>query len=143
MKTAILMTSVALACVLSIGAMAQDAGDPVNGEDLFRNCLACHELKSDSGERIRRGGRAGPNLYGVIGRPAGGLEGYRYSDGLSALNASGLVWDEENLAHFMSNPNGFLEEALGEGHISKMPFAFPTGAADIAAYLAQVGQSGS
>lgn len=143
MKTAIRVISVAFACVLSNGAIAQDAGDPDKGEDLFRNCLACHELKSESGERIRRGGRAGPNLYGVIGRPAGGLEGYRFSEGLSALNAAGLVWDEQNLAHFMANPNGFLEETLGEGHISKMPFAFPTGGADIAAYLAQVGQSGS
>ncbi|NVO27303.1 cytochrome C [Donghicola sp. C2-DW-16] len=141
MKNALLIITAFSLCLGAVGAMAE--GDPVNGEDLFRNCLACHELKSASGDRIRRGGRVGPNLFGVIGRPAGGLEGYRYSDGLNALNEMGLVWDEEQLTHFIANPNSYMEEALGAGHISKMPFAFPDGGADIAAYLAKIGKSGS
>jgi cytochrome c len=115
-------------------------GDPDEGNELFRNCQACHKLTGPNDEKVRTGGQVGPNLYGVIGRPAGSFAGYKYSPGLEALNASGLVWTEEKLASFVSNPNSFLEAQLGTGHTSKMPFALPEGAADIASYLAAAAQ---
>lgn len=116
---------------------AEGAGDPEVGNDLFRNCLGCHQLTSPDGDVIRKGGRAGPNLYGIVGQPAAAVdERYRFSAGLKALNESGLVWDEASLTAFITNPNVYLKETLGAGHRSKMPFALPKGAADIAAYLA-------
>lgn len=113
------------------------AADPVAGEALMRNCTACHALTRPDGTAVLQGGATGPDLYGVAGRPAGGAVGYSYSAGLVALNAAGHVWDEASLAAFIANPNGYLEERLGPGHRSKMPFGLPKGAGDIAAWLAQ------
>ena len=113
------------------------ANDPVAGEALMRNCTACHALTRSDGTVVLQGGATGPDLYGVVGRPAGGVEGYGYSAGLVALNAAGHIWDEASLAAFIANPNGYLDERLGPGHRSKMPFGLPKGAADIAAWLAQ------
>jgi len=55
-----------------------------NGELQFaRKCSVCHTLTAD-GKR-----RAGPTLFGVFGRRAGGLEGYPYSP---ALQNSDIIW---------------------------------------------------
>ena len=59
--------------------------DISNGERQFaRKCSVCHTLKAD-GKR-----RAGPSLFGVFGRRAGGLEGYPYSP---ALQKSDIIWN--------------------------------------------------
>lgn len=128
---------VMISMLLSLhGPAFADAGNPAEGDKLFRNCQACHTLTGPNGEKLRTGGRVGPNLYGIVGRAAGGLEGYNFSPGLKALNTSGLIWTEEALTAFIRNPNAYLEAQLGSGHTSKMPFGLPKGAADIASYLA-------
>jgi cytochrome c len=53
------------------------------GADLFRKCAACHTLRADGGHR------AGPTLYKLFGRKAGGLPGYDYSE---ALERAEIVW---------------------------------------------------
>lgn len=114
--------------------LAMAEGDVQNGEKLYRNCKACHEVRIGT-ERLVRGGSAGPNLYGVIGRPAAGLEKYKYSPGLIEAREAGLVWTPQNFADFVANPNVFLEEATGLDIRSKMPYALAEGGIDIAAYL--------
>ena len=121
--------------LLILAATPARAGDPVAGEALFRTCTACHALTQADGVVMVPGGATGPDLFGVAGRAAGGVAGYAYSDGLKALGAAGHVWDAASLAAFIANPNAFLEDTLGPGHRSKMPFGAPDGAADIAAYL--------
>ena len=59
------------------------------GAEVFRACVACHTLSSDGGER------AGPTLYGVIGRRIGSLPGYAYSPGFAARD---IIWTKETLA---------------------------------------------
>ena len=69
------------------------------GEDAFQVCTGCHMVDA-SGRSA-----AGPNLYGVIGRKAGSLEGYDYSD---AFAASDITWDETSLDGFLADPQTYL-----------------------------------
>ena len=129
MKT--LLAASATLVALSLPAFAE--GDAAKGEKEFNKCKACHMIASDS-ETIVKGGKTGPNLYGVIGRTAGSYEGFKYSDGLAAKGAEALVWDEAELATFVKNPNDYL------GSRSKMTFKLAKGGEDVAAYLATFSQ---
>ena len=78
--------------------LAQD-GDPAAGEKVFRQCQACHVIDAEQN-------RVGPNLVGIIGRPAGAVEGFKYSD---AMANSGIVWDETTIAEYLANPRSYVE----------------------------------
>ena len=119
----------ASATLLSLSMPAFAEGDAAAGEKTFNQCKACHMIES-ADETIVRGGRVGPNLYGVIGRTMGGVEDYRYSDGLQAKAEEGEVWTEETLAEYVTDPNDFL------GSRSKMTYKLRKGSEDVAAYLA-------
>jgi cytochrome c len=96
------------------------------------------------GETIVRGGRVGPNLYGIIGRQAGGVEDFRgYGDSLVKAGEQGLVWDQQNVAEYTADPAKFLSDYLGERARSRMAYKLPKGGEDVAAYLAQFGSEGS
>jgi cytochrome c2 len=83
-------------------------GDPARGERVFQRCYACHSV--DPAET----GPEGPTLHGVVGRPAGAVDGFAYSDALRARAAEGLVWDEPALDAFLADPQGFLpDNAMG------------------------------
>ena len=45
--------------------------------------------------------KVGPSLHGIIGRKAGSIEGFSYSD---AMKNSGLTWDEATLDTYLTNP---------------------------------------
>ncbi len=79
--------------LVSSQAIAEE-GDPVNGEKVFKRCVACHTI--EPGKK-----KIGPSLHGVVGREAGTLEGFKYSD---AMLESGIVWDEEILSSYLENP---------------------------------------
>ncbi|WP_448206603.1 c-type cytochrome [Azospirillum sp. sgz302134] len=100
--------------------------DPEHGKALFHACAMCHTLTPDGGNR------AGPTLWNLFGRPAGTVEGYRYSP---ALKGSKIVWDETTVARlFEVGP-----EVMTPG--SKMPLqTIPsaTDRADLVAYLKAV-----
>ena len=93
--------------ILTFIGLAAFAADPVSlGDKTFKKCTACHAIIDGNGEVLRKGGKAGPNLYGVIGRTAGSAE-FRYSKALKAAGATGLVWDEIELAAFILNPSAY------------------------------------
>lgn len=79
----------------------QNATDLVAlGGDAFQTCTGCHNAESGAPHM------AGPNLYGVVGRQAGALEDYPYSE---ALAGSGITWDRASLDRFLANPAGYVE----------------------------------
>jgi cytochrome c len=136
MKTFILLT----ATVAALGAPAV-AGDPAAGEDGFKKCKACHSIIAPDGTEIQKGGRTGPNLYGVVGRGVASDPDFSYGDGIAALGATGAVWDEAGLAAYVADPGAYLKGALGDdGAKSKMSFKLASGGEDVAAYLASVAQ---
>jgi cytochrome c len=125
--------------LLASPALAQD-GDAAAGEDAFRQCASCHAVIDPEGNVIagRANVRTGPNLYGVFGRPAGSVEGFRYRPDIVAAGEGGLVWDHDSLTAYLQNPGGFLSETLGKTARSGMAFQVrdPQQAADLAAFLA-------
>ncbi|MFB8344521.1 c-type cytochrome [Brucella cytisi] len=81
---------------------AQESGDPVSGEKIFKRCSICHKLAADENRR-------GPLLEGIVGRPAASASDYPYSDAMRAAAAGGLVWTEEQLALFLKRPQGMIK----------------------------------
>jgi len=79
------------------------------GQKLFDDhCAICHSL--------RRGQLFlfGPSLNGIVGRPAGSLAGFPYSD---ALKKSGLVWTEDNLRKWIADSAKTIPNTL-MAHVS-------------------------
>eukprot|EP00020_Sapocribrum_chincoteaguense_P010523 CAMPEP_0170730520 /NCGR_PEP_ID=MMETSP0437-20130122/576_1 /TAXON_ID=0 /ORGANISM="Sexangularia sp." /LENGTH=108 /DNA_ID=CAMNT_0011068723 /DNA_START=44 /DNA_END=370 /DNA_ORIENTATION=+ len=75
-------------------------GDVVNGEKLFKaKCTQCHT--------INEGGpnKQGPNLYGIVGRAAGSVDGFSYTP---ANKNSGITWGEEELFQYLLNPKKYI-----------------------------------
>ena len=94
-----MMAAAALALAPLGGAMAQDADA---GQRVFNQCRACHT--------INQGGRngVGPNLYGVWGRAAGAVDGFRYSAPMRAKAGEGLVWNADNLRAYLTDPKAVV-----------------------------------
>jgi cytochrome c len=126
------------AAILSLaGLPAHAAGDAEKGAKDFGRCRACH-LIANGDEVIQKGGRTGPNLYGLIGRGLGADPDFRYGPGFKEAADMGLVWDEEMLVRYVADPTGFMKEITGDPKAkSKMTFKMKNGE-DVAAYLASV-----
>ena len=77
---------------LSTGATAQ--GDAAQAEKMFEaQCSSCHTVKPGVNG-------FGPSLAGVVGRHAGKAPGFTYT---SAMQSSGLTWDEATLDSFLTS----------------------------------------
>ena len=117
------------------------AGDPAAGENTFKKCKACHSIIGADGTEIQKGGKTGPNLYGVIGRAVASDPDFKYGDGILAVGATGAVWDEASLAAYVADPTAWIDEKSGDASAkSKMSFKLTSGGEDVAAYLASVAQ---
>lgn len=133
-----LITAIALGL---LAAPAFASGDVEKGEKGFKKCKSCHMIAPAEGDAIVKGGKTGPNLYGVIGRTAGTFEGFKYGADLVAAGEAGLVWDEENLVTYTMDPKTFLQEYLDNTSAkSKMSFKLRKGGEDVAAYLISVSE---
>ena len=75
-------------------ASAQDAKE---GESVFKKCKACHDTAGKN--------KVGPALNGVVGRKAGAVEGFNYSD---AMKNSGKTWDDATLDAYLADPKGYI-----------------------------------
>ena len=105
--------------LLAVPVGSAAAVDVDHGKILFQACAACHSDRPDA---------LGPSLKGVIGRKSAELEDFRYSNPMKRAN---LVWDDENLRAFISDP-----QAKVRGN--RMPYGGltdPEDVADIIAYL--------
>lgn len=89
----------------------------------------CHQI----GETAKNS--VGPNLNGVIGRAAGSVAGYAYSD---ANKKSGITWDEATFKEYIADPKAKVPG-------TKMSFAGikdQQKVNDLVAYLKQFGADG-
>ncbi len=137
------LVAVMAAIALSTPALAQ--GDIEAGEKVFKKCKSCHMIQDAAGETIVKGGKTGPNLYGVIGRTAGAFDGYtKYSKSMIAAGEAGLVWDQEQFQAYVQDPSGFLKTYLDDSKAkSKMSLKLKKGLEDVYAYLVSVAEESS
>ena len=70
-----------------------------------KSCGTCHVAEAGAGPR------QGPNLFGVIGRAAGSVEGFNYSPAFVAAK-SGIVWDEQTLDRWLTDPQAVIPGAV-------------------------------
>lgn len=132
MKT---LTLFATLCLLAAPAFAE--GDAAKGEGDFKRCKACHSIIAADGNVIQKGGKTGPNLFGLIGRVVASEPDFKYGDGIKEVGAKGVVWDEAMVAAYVEDPTPWLKEQSGDDKaVSKMTFKLSKGGEDIAAYLA-------
>lgn len=76
-----------------------DAMDAEKGEKYFQACSTCHTVNK-GGDNLQ-----GPNLWNVVGRPAGDIE-YAYSAGMSSME---MTWGYEELDLFLTKPTKFVK----------------------------------
>ena len=79
-------------------AFADLTGDAAAGKVVYMQCKTCHLL-----EEGKNG--VGPSLYGVIGREAGSIDGFIYSE---ANADSGFTWTPEILFEYLKAPREYL-----------------------------------
>jgi cytochrome c len=89
-----------LAAIAAMPRPGEARADELPGSDLFLNqCGTCHVISPTPEPR------QGPNLYGVIGRPAGKLKGFKYSP---ALARAKHVWTKEKIDAWLTDPAGLV-----------------------------------
>ena len=96
-----LLTAIAVA-TLGVGSTVASAQDAENGQNVFRQCRACHQIGANAKNLV------GPGLTGVVGRKAGTVEGFNYSEANKTAGAKGLVWDEKTLMEYLAAPQQFM-----------------------------------
>lgn len=93
-----------LAVLLSVPCMIAAvqparAADADAGARVFKSqCATCHAVTE--GKNL-----VGPSLYGIVGRQAGQVDGFRYS---AANKAAGYAWDDAHLDPYLANPKAVM-----------------------------------
>ena len=99
-------------------------GDTIAGRSAFeKRCTGCHALDHE---------KTGPRLAGVVGRKAGTVSGFPYSD---AVKKSALVWNEAALDKWLADPETVIPD-------TEMAFRLenPVERAAIIAFLKETGK---
>lgn len=74
------------------------------GATLFNSeCARCHQVGEEAKNKV------GPHLDMILGRVAGSVESFRYSNALKEAGEKGLVWDEAALDQYIEMPRTFIK----------------------------------
>jgi cytochrome c len=85
--------------VAAFAAVGGAKGDTVAGRSAFeKRCTGCHALDHE---------KTGPRLAGVVGRKAGTVSGFPYSD---AVKKSAVVWNEALLDKWLTDPETVIPD---------------------------------
>ena len=108
---------------LLLGAgQARADGDATHGKQVFQQCGICHS--TEPGEA-----KLGPSLFGVVGRKAASVPGFRYSPAIQKLGD--VTWNNEQLEKWLENPS-----KMAPGTAMAFNLANAKDRDDVIAYLA-------
>ena len=102
----VMASALLLACAAAAPAGAAElearlaAADAERGKKVFRKCAACHTAEKGGRKKI------GPNLWGIVGAPAGARDGFRYSKAMAAFGGS---WTPERLDAYLTKPRALVK----------------------------------
>lgn len=91
------MTFISLAITaLLLGSQASHAaGDPKRGADTFaQECAECHSVKEGKNKK-------GPSLFAVVGRKAGSIADFVYSE---PMKLSAISWSSDKIDAYLAHP---------------------------------------
>jgi cytochrome c len=87
------------ALLAAFAAVGGAKGDTIVGRSAFeKRCTGCHALDHE---------KTGPRLAGVVGRKAGTVSGFPYSD---AVKKSAVVWNETVLEKWLTDPETVIPD---------------------------------
>lgn len=90
----------ALGLAALFGGGAAQAGDAGHGRSVFLSqCSVCHSSARNGGIVV------GPPLFGVVGRRAGSIPAFAYSQ---TMRAAGFAWTDERLRAYLPAPRQYL-----------------------------------
>lgn len=102
---------------------AHAAGDAAKGADVFaEECAECHSPKEGKNKK-------GPSAFDVVGRKAGTVADFNYSDG---LKASGITWSPDKIDAYVTAP----KKVVPGGRMKYEGLEDAKARADLIAYLA-------
>lgn len=114
-----------LVAALLLGSVPAAAQDASKGEAVFKRCRACHAIGPAAQNK------AGPSLTGVVGRKAGSVAGFNYSEAMRKAASGGLVWTDDKLAQFLATPDAVVpDNVMAFGGVKD-----PAERADLIAFL--------
>ena len=83
----------------AFAAVGGAKGDTIAGRSAFeKRCTGCHALDHE---------KTGPRLAGVVGRKAGTVSGFPYSD---AVKKAAVVWNEAVLDKWLTDPETVIPD---------------------------------
>ena len=75
------------------------SGNLEAGRKTAKKCAACHSFDKGGAKKI------GPNLWGVVGGPKAGAQGFSYSSALAEMGGS---WGYDELDRFLARPKDYV-----------------------------------
>jgi cytochrome c len=94
-----------LILLAQITGASAGAADPAAEAQFKKSCGTCHVAVAEAPQR------QGPNLFQVVGRPAGSVAGFKYSPAFMA-GKDGIVWDAATLDRWLADPQSVIPGAI-------------------------------
>jgi cytochrome c len=102
---------------------AHATGDATRGADVFaQECAECHSPKEGKNKK-------GPSSFAIVGRKAGSIADFNYSE---ALKASGITWTPDRIEAYIAAPR----KVVPGGRMKYEGLEDAKARADLLAYLA-------